>query len=341
MKARRILQSTLGAMGLASFALRAEAAEEAPLRLGLIGLDTSHVVAFAKILNDPTASNHLPGARIVAAFKGGSPDISASRDRIEKFTEELTNRWGVVLVPTIEELCRQVDAVILTSVDGRVHLEQARPVIAAGKRLFIDKPMAASLRDGLAIFQLAREKGVPVFSCSSLRYGTNTQAVRKGAVGRVLEAETESPVVIEPTHPELFWYGIHGVESLFTVMGPGCRSVRRRTLEDGRVEVVGTWTDGRKGTFRQSKEQWGYGGRARGERGEQPIGESAGYVPMLREVLKFFRSGVPPVPEEETIEILAFMEAAELSRQRGGDEVELAEVMQRAREELERLAPRR
>ncbi len=317
------------------------AAEEPTLRIGLIGLDTSHVVAFTKTLNDPSASDHVPGARVVAAFKGGSPDIPASRDRVEKFTEELTNKWGVVLVPTIEDLCRQVDAIILTSVDGRVHLEQARPVIAAGKRMFIDKPMAASLRDGLAIFELARERGVPVFSCSSLRYGTNTQAVRNGAIGRVLSAETESPMNIEPTHPELFWYGIHGVESLFTVMGPGCRSVRRRVLEDGRVEVVGTWADGRTGVYRQSKGNQGYGGVARGERGEHPIGTSSGYAPMLREVVKFFRTGVPPVPEQETIEILAFMEASELSRERGGAEVELSEVIERARKAVPEATGRR
>jgi len=315
----------------------AAAAEEPMLRIGLIGLDTSHAVAFTKALNSPDSPEYALGARVVAAFKGGSPDIPASRDRIEKFTEELTNRWGVVLVPTIEDLCRQVDAVMLTSVDGRVHLAQARPVIEAGKRLFIDKPMAASLRDGLAIFELARQRGVAVISCSSLRYGTNTQAVRNGAIGRVVSAETESPMTIEPTHPELFWYGIHGVESLLTVMGAGCRSVRRRVLEDGRVEVLGTWADGRTGVYRQSKNNEGYGGIARGERGEHPIGTSSGYGPMLREVVRFFRTGEKPIPEQETIEILAFMEAAEISRQREGAEVSLEEVLRAAEKEAQRL----
>lgn len=333
----------VGAIGwwwLAGVAGLGVAAEEPTLRVGLIGLDTSHVVAFTKIFNNTSAPDHVPGARIVAAFKGGSPDMAASRDRIEKFTEELTNTWGVVLVPTIEELCRQVDAILLTSVDGRVHLEQARPVIAAGKRMFIDKPMAASLRDGMAIFELARERGVPVFSCSSLRYGTNTQAVRNGAIGRVRSAETESPITVEPSHPELFWYGIHAVESLFTVMGPGCRSVRRRELEDGRLEVVGTWPDGRTGCVRQSKNNQGYGGVARGERGEHPVGTSSGYAPMLRDIVKFFRTGEPPVPEQETIEILAFMEASELSRERGGAEVELAEVIERARKAVREVMSR-
>lgn len=324
-------------VGGVAVAAVAHATDEIPLRVGLIGLDTSHVVAFAKIFNNPAAPDHVPGARIVAAFQGGSPDIPASRDRIQKFTEELTNRWGVVLVSSIEELCAQVDAIILTSVDGRVHLDQARPVIAAGKRMFVDKPMAASLRDGLVMFELARARRVPIFSCSSLRYGTNTQAVRKGAIGRVIHAETESPVMREPTHPELFWYGIHGVESLFTIMGSGCRSVRRRMLDDGRVEVVGTWADGRVGIFRESKKDRPYGGIARGEHGEQPVGELVGYVPMLREIVKFFQTGISPVPEEETIEILAFMEAAELSRERNDAEVEIVEVMERARRAAQQL----
>jgi hypothetical protein len=298
----------------------------AELRIGLIGLDTSHVVAFARLLNNPTDPNHIGGGRIVAAFQGGSPDIEASRSRLERFTRDLEENHGVQLYATIDELCRNVDAVMLTSVDGRTHLAQAIPVIDAGLPLYIDKPMAASLRDVLAVFRLADARRVPVFSSSSLRFGLQTQRVRAGSIGRVWRAETTGPCAVEPTHPELFWYGIHGVESLFTVMGTGCQEVRRGETDDGRIEVTGRWSGGRTGTFR---EEGGYGGMAWGTTGEQAVGGNDGYAPLLTEVLRFFQTGIAPVPAEETIELFAFMEASDESRRRGGVAVTIDEILRR------------
>ncbi len=317
----------LAAIGLLAAGVLFGAAPGGELRLGLIGLDTSHVVAFTKALNDPAYPGHIPGGRVVAAVKGGSMDIPSSRDRVEEYTKELREKYGVKLVDSIEALCREVDAVLLESVDGRPHLEQARPVIKAGKPLYIDKPMAASLRDGLEIFRLARAAKVPVFSASSLRFGKSTLAVRNGSIGKVLSAETFCPVHLEPHHPELFWYGIHGVESLFTVMGAGCETVKRGLTADGRVEVTGTWSGGRTGVFRQAPDNNSYGGLAKGEKGEAAVGAYDGYEPLVAEIIKFFQTGVSPVPERETVEILAFMEASELSRERGGQPVKLSEVL--------------
>src|SRR5207302_1844254 len=303
--------------------LAANAADE--LRIGLIGLDTSHVTAFSALLNDPKAPNHVSGAKVVAAFKGGSPDIESSWSRVDGYTKELREKYSVSLFDNLEELCRHVDAVMLESVDGRPHLEQARPVIKARKRLYIDKPMAGSLKDVIEIFRLAKEAGVPVFSSSSLRYGKNTQAVRNGSVGKVLRAETWSPCPLEKTHHDLFWYGVHGVESLFAVMGTGCESVKRGATADGRIEVTGTWKGGRVGIYREDPK--GYGGIARGEKGESPVGAYEGYHPLVAEVVKFFQSGVAPVPPEETIELFAFMEAADESKDRGAAEVKIADVL--------------
>ena len=140
------------------------------IRIGMIGLDTSHVVGFTSMLNDPSHEHHVPGAQMVAAFKGGSQDVEASYTRVDKFTSELRDNWGVEIVDTIPQLCEKVDAIMLESVDGRAHLEQAEPVIEAGLPLFIDKPMAASLADAIKIAQLARKASVPCFSSSSLRF---------------------------------------------------------------------------------------------------------------------------------------------------------------------------
>lgn len=295
----------------------------ADLRLGLVGLDTSHVTAFTEILNDPSSKGHVPGARVVAGFKGGSPDIESSWSRVDGYTKTLQDKYGVTIYDSIEEVCRNVDAVLIESVDGRPHLAQARLVIAARKPLYIDKPVGGTLADAREIFRLAAEAGVPIFSASSLRFASNTLAVRAGSIGVVTNAVTSSPAHLEKSHPDLFWYGVHGVESLYTVMGTGCDSVRRGTNSEGGIEVVGKWKGGRLGTFSEGK---GYSGMAQGTRGSLAVGAYDGYAPLVAAIVKFFQTGVAPVKPEETLEIFAFMEAADESKRRGGAEVRLSEV---------------
>ena len=319
-------------------AARQTVAARQPLRIGMIGLDTSHVTAFTSILNDPGHPDHIPGGRVVAAFKGGSPDVEASATRVDKFTAELRDRWKVEIVETIEALAARVDVVMLESVDGRPHLAQARPVIAAKKPLFIDKPMAASTKDGAEIVRLAKAAGVPVFSASSRRFVEDVQMLKTDAsVGAVVGAATYGPATIEPHHPDLFWYGIHAVETLYELMGPGCVSVSR-THTEGTDVVVGTWADGRVGVVRglRSGKSGTYGHTVFGANAvasatsEMPLPggakRRAGYYGLLVRVMDFFHTGTPPVTPEETVETLAFMEAADISKSRNGAPVKLSDV---------------
>lgn len=310
---------------LMSVTLSAVAQE--PLKIGVIGLDTSHSIAFTKDLNSDKAPPELANCKVVAAYPHGSKDIEGSTSRIPKYTEDI-KALGVEVVGSIEELLKRVDCVLLETNDGRPHLEQALQCFKAGKPTFIDKPIAASLADGIAIFEAARKFNCPTFSSSSLRYGKQTQAVRGGSIGKVSKAETTSPASLEATHPDLFWYGIHGCESLFTVMGTGCETASRKTTPEGKIEVVGEWVGGRVGTYREDK---GYVGKAVGEKGEAPVGDSAGYRPLIVEIVKFFRTKQPPVAEKETLEIYAFMEAADESKRRNGEPVELEEMMVKAK----------
>ena len=298
------------------------------LKIGIIGCDTSHVTAFTETLNDPTAKGHVAGGRVVGAFKGGSSDIPESANRLDQITKTIHEKYGVKMYDRIEELCQNVDAVLLESLDGRPKLEQIKPVLAARKPVFVDKPMAGSLHDVIEMFKLAQKAKVPIFSSSSLRFSSNNQAIHNGSIGKVNYAETYGPCELEPHHPDLFWYGIHGVEALYTVMGTGCKTVQRTNTPDGKIEVIGTWSHARKGIFQESKN---FHGLAKGARGEAPAGTFDGYVPLVREIMTFFQTGVAPVKPEETIEIFAFMEAADLSKSRGGQEVKISEVMKRAR----------
>lgn len=296
------------------------------IRVGMIGLDTSHVIAFTSMMNDPNHREHVPGARVVAGFKGGSPDVEASYTRVDKFTAELRDKWGVKIVDSIPELCKMVDAVMIESVDGRPHLKQAKPVIEAGLPFFIDKPMTGSLADAIEIARLARKANVPWFSCSSARFADDIRkAMDPDVVGKIVACDAYSPFSTEPHHPDLFWYGIHGVEILYTAMGSGCVSVSRTSTPDMEL-VVGRWKDGRIGTFRGMRiGKRGYGCTVFGDKAVVSA-QGHGYRGLIEEIVKFFKTRKPPVPAEETLELLAFMEAADKSKEQGGAPVPMPEI---------------
>ncbi len=299
-------------------------------RIGIIGLDTSHSVAFTKTFNDANAGPEYGGYKVVAAYPKGSSDIESSVKRIPGYTEEV-KKLGVTIVDSIKDLLKGVDVVLLETNDGRLHLEQAIPVFKAGKTVFIDKPIAAFLPDTLAIFDAAKKYKVPMFSASSLRYAPTVQAIANGRAGNILGADVFSPAHLEKTHLDFSWYGIHGVEMLFTLMGTGCKSVSRTHTADADV-VVGLWGDDRIGTFRGIRYQKsGYGGTAYGDKSIEALDGAGGYNPLLVEVVKFFQTGEVPVKAEETIEIFAFMEAADESKRQGGAVVTLESVLEKAR----------
>lgn len=324
---------------LLAIALAVQAQEPKPLRAGIIGLDTSHVLEFVRTLNkgpkNPDDKPKVANVTVVAAYPQGSKDIESSTKRVPEYTAKV-KAMGVEIVDSIPELLNRVDVVFLESNDGRVHWEQLQPVLAARKPVFIDKPIAGNLADTLRIFEAAKKAKVPLFCASSLRFGKTTQAVRNGAIGKVKHAETFSPADLEPNHVDLYWYGVHGCESLFTVLGTGCKAVRRGTTADGKIEVTGTWEGGRTGIFREANEtdRKGYGGKAVGEKGESAVGSYDGYDPLLIAVVQMFRDGIPPVSAEETLELYAFMAAADASKRRGGAEVTLKEVLDQARAEV-------
>ncbi|GJM28239.1 MAG: oxidoreductase [Cyclobacteriaceae bacterium] len=318
-----IKTTALSGIGLAMANSSSMAAAIRPtgnITIGIIGLDTSHSVAFSKYINQ-----RENGFEVVAAFTTVSKDIPSSYERVDKFTEEIRT-LGIKVVSTIEELLKLCDCILLETNDGRLHLEQAKQVFESGKRVFIDKPVAASIADVKQIYQLSEGTGVPMFSSSGTRYMSKAQLVREGSIGQVLGADTFSPVSYEPNHSDLYWYGIHGVELLFTVMKAGCKRVRRTTTEKYDT-VIGEWQNGGIGTFRGIlKGEKGYGGQAFGSEGMAELGPWEGYDALVEAILEYFKSGITPVQPVETLEIYAFMEAAKISSQQNGAWIELSSV---------------
>lgn len=300
------------------------------LRLGMIGLDTSHSVEFTRRLNDASNPQHISGARVLHAYAECSPDMPWSVDRIGEFTRELETRHGVRLLGSIAEVVAESDAILLCSLDGRKHLAQLEAVFEARKPVFVDKPVAGSLKDVATVYELAAGTGTPCFSASAMRWYPGIVEVAQAEVGRVRAAISYGPAPLEPHHPDLFFYGIHPTEALFTVLGSGCERVQRVTTAHTSV-VTGVWGDGRVGTL-HAMHRWPaeYKVTKFGDSGVFEQRESGDYTPLLGEIVKFFQTGIAPVSMAETLEVYSFMEAADESRRWGGASVELSEVLARA-----------
>ncbi len=319
----------LGASSLAMLGLAANQASAFTLptvsqnekRIGIIGLDTSHSVAFAKSINqNPEQYRNF---KVAAAYPYGTRTIPSATDRIPKYTEEV-QQYGVKITKSIKELLKQVDYVLLETNDGRLHLEQAEEVFKANKVLFIDKPLAASYTDAKKIFELSEQYKIPFFSSSSLRYIDGMQEVIDGKYGKVLGADVYSPAKLDPSHPDFFWYGIHSVEMLFTAMGAGCKSVSR-THTEGADIIVGVWDDNRIGVVRGTRQgKNAYGGTIYCEKATVALGAYSGYNPLLEKIVEFFDTKVVPFDSKETLEICAFIEAADVSKFSNGRSVDLS-----------------
>ncbi len=189
----------LAGMFLAASTLAFAAAPgSVPLKAGIIGVD-AHALPWTKLINNPKNTGPLAEIRIVAAYPGGSPDIPQSMALLKQEVEPV-RALGVEMVDSIDALLKKVDVVLLLSIDGRKHLEQARPVFAAGKRVFIDKPVGGSLVDAIKIYDLAKKSGVPCFSSSGLRYGPRLAAMRNDPkFGAVAVATPSAPARSSPT----------------------------------------------------------------------------------------------------------------------------------------------
>ncbi|WP_020474834.1 Gfo/Idh/MocA family protein [Zavarzinella formosa] len=328
------------------FPLLAGSAAE-PIKVGIIGLDNYQALAFTELFHNPKAEGDLAGIRVVAAFPGGSPDIEESVRELPKWTDGI-QKQKVQLVASPDEVLKQVDAVLLMSLDGRAHLEQLKPILKAGKPVYIGRPLSASLKDTVEIFKLAAEYKTPIFSCSQHRFSPGFIGMRNHEeVGQVLGCDVYGGCPREPHHPDLFWHGIHGVETLYTIMGPGCVSVTRASTDLADV-VTGVWKDGRVGTYRAiRKGAPKYSATVFGDKGVSTAGiyghgapvkgvvptndRYMGYEATAIQIAKFFKTRTPPVSAAETTELFAFMEAAEESKRQNGASVKLETVLTTAR----------
>lgn len=296
-----------------------------PLKIGIIGTDTSHSTAFTELLNNRDHPFHVAGGKVVSAFAGGSDDFELSRSRVGQFASKLRDHHGVKMYLHPEQVAEEADAIMLLSADGRIHKEIFEKIAVYKKPVFIDKPFAVSYSDAQAIAAQAKEMDITIMSSSALRYAKAlTDELEQNDSGIVTGADCYGPMVIEPTQRGYFWYGIHSIEMLYTLMGPGCKYVTSmRTEAPGAEEIIiGEWSNGRIGTARGSR-MVGTPFAAVVHRENQHTfididgGSKPFYASLLEQVMRVFKGDAPPLDMSLTLEIIRFIEAANESRETG------------------------
>lgn len=327
--AKRTLTSLLAILATGMIA-PATSSQAADVRIGIIGLDTSHAVEFTMRLNDPASTNYVPGGRVIAALPATSPDLPSSIERVDGYTNTLRDKYGVRIVKDVPELTAAVDAIMILSLDGRPHLSQVQSVLGAKKPVFLDKPVAASLKDAVAVYEQAETADVPLFSASAMRWSAGVTEAVAAKVAGVSGALSSGPSPKQIEHPNLFFYGIHATEALFTVLGQGCSTVTC-TASEGASVVTGKWADGRLGTV-YAMHTWPADYKITVFGKEQVFDQKCNvdYTPLVREIIKFFQTRTPPVSAAQTLEIYAFMEACDESIRKGGRPVKISEVLAKA-----------
>lgn len=327
---RRPITPLLAILAFTSMIVSASPLSAADVRIGILGLDTSHAVEFTMRLNDPASTNFVPGGKVVAALPAASADLPASIERVDGYTTTLRDKYGVRIVKDVNELTAAVDAIMILSLDGRPHLAQVKSVLAAKKPVFLDKPVAASLKDAVTIYEQAEAADVPLFSASAMRWSTGTMEAAAAKINGVSGALSSGPAPKQLQHPDLFFYGIHPTETLFTVLGPGCTQVTCTTSDNASV-VTGKWRDGRLGTV-YAMHVWPADYKVTVYGKDQVVEQKCGvdYTPLVREIVKFFQTRTAPVTAAQTLEIYAFMEASDESTRRNGRPVKINEVLEKA-----------
>lgn len=348
---RKLISMAIGiAFGICCSVQQAQSAD--PVRVGILGIDNFGSVAYTEFLNKPHAKGVFEGMRVVAAYPVGSDDYPDSALLTARWKDQLSKMYQnpkdpkdavppIEWVGSIDELLKRVDCVMIFSLDARLHRKQAEPVLRAGKKLFIGRPLASSPEDAVAIMRLASETKTPCWSSSQHRFSTGFAGMRENPeIGKVIGVDVYGGWDVKAAESDKFTRPLHSIETLFTIMGgPGVVSVTCASTPT--VEcITATWKDGRVGTYRGIKEgAVKYSATVFGDKGVSTAGiyghgipvngivptndKYVGYEPLATEIAKFFKTGQVPVAPLETVEIFALLQAAMESKAQGGAVVKL------------------
>lgn len=282
------------------------------MRIGMIGLDTSHSEIFTSLLNDRSATHLVPGGLITHAMPIYSEDLPISFERYPKYRDIVERRYDVIIVTEVDVLMDNVDAVIIGTVDGRNHLHWFKKVVSYKKPVFIDKPIAMSDREVEQIIELAKRYNTPVMSSSSLRFADSVERLKNLGMEKFESGYFYGPLPMQKAMPGYFWYGVHTIELIVSLLGGNLQVMHREKTE--RFETLRLLRNGTEELLVRGDYSWHdrFGGILhfgnRTEAFQLWNDERPYYANLLEEMIGFFQTGETKVPLEETAKIVRLIE---------------------------------
>lgn len=288
--------------------------DAAPIRFGLIGIDSPHAPSFTRLMGDGVSSR-VPGGTVISAWPGNAAaDFPLSRDRMAGFAEQLAD-LGVPLRATAEEVAEECDALLLVASDARTHAGYFARLARFGKPIYVDTRFALAASDAVGMLDLAKTENCLALAGSPKRFTPEFLTAlgrNAGENGRIEEIHLQGALPTQPGHPGLAWYGFHLVDLAVAALGPGCSEV-----DASGERVVLQWEDGRRATLGGPPE-WGplTSGdvtTAHSESRFEIISGEDMLLGLLEAVVAACRTGVPAVSYQEILETVAIVEAANKS----------------------------
>jgi len=282
------------------------------IKVALIGLDTSHTLEFAKRMQAPDcpAGQRVEGLRAVTCLRFPTPfQNEAGLDARQKQLEA----WGIKVTTSFEEAVEGCDAIMIEINDPSLHWHYFEKCASLGKMIFLDKPLADTLINGKKVLELVRQNNIPLFSASALRFVPTLEAACL-EIQEPIFCTVYGPLGVAPTGSSVVWYGVHSFEMLQRAMGLGARRLLVQKDENGIVAMV-QYAEGRRGVVELNNGAFIYGGNLRTKEASTSfaVDMSAAYTDLLLNVSRFFTTGSLPVTLDETIEVMAMLDAARRS----------------------------
>ena len=311
--------------------------EQKELRLAMLGMieGNGHPYSWSAIVNgyDPVemAKNPYPG---ITKYLGGQPleSVRIPGARVTHiWTDDPADAPRVAKASRIEHVVAQpeevighVDAVIVATDDGDDHVRRARPFIEAGLPVFVDKPMATNIAD-LNQFLRWHLDGKTILSTSGMRYMPETRQIteRREQLGDLRWLTSFTSKTWER-------YGIHALEAIYPVLGPGFISAQ--TNHQAGSDIVHlTHRSGVPVTLAAIHDASGSFGavHAYGTKGDLPLKLADTYTAFRAQLVAFIellRTGTRPLPCSQTLELMTIIIAGIRSREQGGAKITLADI---------------
>lgn len=290
----------------------------APIKVAIVGLDTSHSVELPKLMVDPKVEpeSRVPGLFPTRCLRFETPfQKKEGLDARQAYLESI----GVMVTEDFDTAVADCDAILIEINDASRHLEYFEKCAPLGKPIFLDKPFADTLENARKIRAIAAKYNVNYFTCSCLRFCPNIQEA-KAKCPAPREAVIWGPMGIAAAGSSIVWYGVHATEMAEFIMGPGATTISLNEHGNGYMAVVG-YADGRRAMISLNTDNWQYGGVLRDLQNDavcfnEPILERF-YRPMLVKIEQFFRDGKAPVENQESFEVMAILDAMDKASRSG------------------------